>query len=72
MAKEKSKVYEYVIILHRETTTKDGEVSYKSEKIAQDSVLATGEQQALIHASRKIPDSLMEQLDNMEIIVRPF
>lgn len=65
------KLYEYALIF---TGRKDKEGGYLQEPELLDfeRVLARDEAQATIIASRAIPETFMDQLERVEIAVRPF
>lgn len=71
----KSKLYEYAV-LHHEPARKDSvgnETPVKTSILQQITlVLAESQDQVSILASRSIPESHIEKLSEVEIIVRPF
>jgi hypothetical protein len=65
----KLKLFEYCILFH--PNEKDEGV--KTEKIKGiDTVLAKDEKQAAILVSREIPSNYLDQLERVDIIIRPF
>lgn len=71
--KKKSVLMEYVVLWH--PTDKQAEDDAKvTSKIIVDKkeVLVGSEQQAFILANRAIPEEYLNQLDQVEVIVRPF
>lgn len=69
------KLFEYAILHHpKETVDANGNDTSKPDSIVQipKLVLATDEKQVAIMASRSIPDDLLDKLEEVEIIVRPF
>ena len=67
-----AKLYEYAVI-HNPKSKKKDERADKSELVVDVTrVLAKTEQEAVIHASRAIPEKYLDKLDEVEIIVRPF
>jgi hypothetical protein len=68
----KSKLVQYAIICHP-TVKQIKEDSTKSKLIQPlDTILATDEKAVLMTASMNIPVEYKEQLDQVEIVVRPF
>ena len=68
----KSKLFQYAIIWHpTEKQVKDDSVKSKLIK-SLDTILATDEKAVLMTASMNIPVEYKEQLDQVEIVVRPF
>jgi hypothetical protein len=65
------KIYQYAVIWHPdEEQTKEGK---KSEIIiSPEFLLANDERSALITLSRSIPEKYLDQLDHLEIAIRPF
>ena len=65
------KLFEYTVFYQpskeEEKAGKKPEILIKPETI-----LATEEKNALIIASRKIPDNYLDRLDNVKVVVRPF
>jgi hypothetical protein len=68
----KLKLFEYAMLLHPEED-KDGKMIGKTEMIKPPGVvLAKDDKQVGILAAREIPKEHMDDLDRVEIIVRPF
>ena len=68
----KSKLFQYAIIWHpTEKQVKDDSAKSKLIK-SLDTILATDEKAVLMTASMNIPLEYQEQLDQVEIVVRPF
>jgi hypothetical protein len=68
----KSKLFQYAIIWHpTEKQVKDDGTKSKLVK-ALDTILATDEKAVLMTAAMNIPADYKEQLDQVEIVVRPF
>lgn len=65
---KKQRLMEYVILWHpkKEEDGKSKIIVPKKE------ILVNDEKQAFIFANRAIPDEYLEQLDQVEVIVRPF
>lgn len=71
----KSKVFEYMVIYHpKAKKNKSGEdVAQKSEIIVElQRVLAKDEKEVGIRVARELPEQYVSDLDNVEILVRPF
>lgn len=65
-------LFEYVILHHPKSRKKD-EPAKKSEILVDmKRVLVKDEQQAVILASRDIPETHLDKLEEVEIVVRPF
>jgi hypothetical protein len=66
-----NKIYQYAVVWHPdEDQEKEGK---KSEIIINpDYLLAKDERSALITLSRNIPEKYLDQLDQLEIAIRPF
>jgi hypothetical protein len=68
----KSRLFQYAIIWHpTEKQVKDDSAKSKLIK-SLDTILATDEKAVLMTASMNIPLEYQEQLDQVEIVVRPF
>lgn len=68
----KSKLFQYAIIWHP-TEKQVKEDSTKSKLVKPlDTILATDEKSVLMTAAMNIPTEYKEQLDQVEIVVRPF
>lgn len=66
-----AKLYEYAIIWHpTEQQAEDGQSSRIIQ--APEVCLATNEKIVAIKAARSIPDEFVEQLDQVEVAIRPF
>lgn len=70
-----SKLFEYAI-LHHPKVVKDanGNETQGPDQILKEptTVLAGDDKQVAMRAAREIPDSYLNKLDEVEIIVRPF
>lgn len=67
----KLNLYQYCMLLHPKE--KDGEFEGETTMLIEPrTVLAKDEKQAAIKIARKIPDNQMENLDRIDIVVRPF
>ena len=68
----KSKLFQYAIIWHP-TEKQVKEDSTKSKLVKPlDTILAIDEKSVLMTAAMNIPTEYKEQLDQVEIVVRPF
>jgi hypothetical protein len=68
----KSKLFQYAIIWHpTEKQVKDDGAKSKLVK-ALDTILATDDKSVLMTAAMNIPAEYKDQLDQVEIVVRPF
>lgn len=68
----KLKLFEYVMLLHP-LTNKEGKADNKTTILKDVTrVLAADEKQVGILAARNIPEDQIENLDRVEVIVRPF
>jgi hypothetical protein len=68
----KSKLFQYAIIWHpTEKQVKDDGAKSKLVK-ALDTILATDDKSVLMTAAMNIPTEYKDQLDQVEIVVRPF
>jgi hypothetical protein len=71
----KGKLYEYCILFHPKPTKDQmdrGESPKSSILVAPTSLLATDDKQVAMIASRAIPDTYTDKLEDVEIVVRPF
>jgi hypothetical protein len=70
----KGKLFEYAILHHPKTKKdKDGnEIQGKSQLLKRDTLLAGNEQEVTMLAARQIPDTYTDQLEDLEILIRPF
>lgn len=67
-----ARLFEYAAILQPEED-EDGNVKEKAKLIVDVTrVLAESEQEVSIRAARELPNSVIEDLDRVEIIIRPF
>lgn len=65
------KIFEYAVFY--QPSKEETEAGQKPEiLIKPDVMLATKEENALVHISRQIPEDFLEKLDNVKIVVRPF
>lgn len=66
----KMKVFEYVLLWHpNEKEEKEGK---KSKLIEHNQILALDDKSASLQVARKIPEEYNEELDKVEILMRPF
>ncbi len=65
------KVYEYAIVLQPKYND-DGNKIQEGRLIAIDKVLADSDDQAKIKIHRAIPEAEIENLDRIEVAIRPF
>lgn len=71
----KKKLFQYAVLWHpKEQKATDVAASTETSKIVTEmtTVLAQDERTVGIIAARGIPDQYLEQLDQIEVIVRPF
>jgi hypothetical protein len=71
----RGRLFEYALLYHPKQTKDQLERGEepKSEVIQEPkTVLATSEQQVSVLAARAIPADYVEQIDSVEIVVRPF
>lgn len=68
----KAKLFEYAIMVHADSkeVKKTGVKSKLITKV--NHIVATDEKQAAILAAREIPDQYLSNLDNVEVLIRPF
>lgn len=72
---KKMKLFEYAVIHHPAPTEDEQKrgAQPKSELLVEpEYVLAFDEKEASVLAARAIPDSHVDQLDRVEIVLRPF
>ena len=72
MKRQKSRLFEYAILLHPLPKKADDIPPPSEVLIGPASVLAQDENKALILASREIPEDYLSRLEEVEIAVRPF
>lgn len=65
------KVFQYVIFLNPKNDN-EGPSERPRILVDQKTVLASSERQAGIIASRDIPEDVIDRLEEVEIVVRPF
>ena len=71
MANKKAQLFQYAILWH--PSDKEQEDGRKTEIIVDiDTVLATSEQAAVLLAGKQIPEDRVDDIDQMEVVVRPF
>jgi hypothetical protein len=68
---DKGKIFEYAVIYHPRTK-KDEEHKRSVLVVDVKRAICADQQEALILASREIPDQYLDKLDQVEIAVRPF
>lgn len=67
----KPKLFEFAVLHH--PTDDEGKPNGKSVILVEPKrVLASTDQEAVIHASRDIPDAYLDKLEQVEIVIRPF
>lgn len=64
----KKKLFDYVILYHQELKSGNVDTFF----ISRGHVLATSDKQATLLAGRQIPEEYLQNIDQMEVIVRPF
>lgn len=69
-----SKLFEYAVIYHPKPKKVDGVEEREKSKLLVDvtRVLARDDKEVAILAARDIPETLLGELDRVEIVVRPF
>ncbi|KKK55938.1 hypothetical protein LCGC14_3069520 [marine sediment metagenome] len=67
---QRSKLFEFVILLHNESTSGTSTHLLLSPPIQ--AVVAATEAEARIQAARRIPDEFADRLGEVEILIRPF
>lgn len=75
MAKQNPEVFEFLVIHHPPRSKKEDENGSRAQStiiVDPERVLAGNEQQALILASRQIPEGYVDRLEEVEICIRPF
>ena len=75
----KHRLFQYAILLHPETTTtkdkeKDKQTKEKTKLISDgiQTILAQDEKQAAMLVARAIPEEHIDNLNNVEVVVRGF
>lgn len=69
MSLNRKKLFEVAILLHEELD----DSSVKSEILRQPYVvLAENEREVTLRAAREIPEQYMDNLEDVEVVVRPF
>jgi len=71
----KGKLFEYAVLFHPKASKEQaerGETPKSEILISPATVLATSPEQVSILASRAIPPTHVDKLDDIEIVVRPF
>lgn len=66
----KLKLFEYVVLHH--ITNKKGEVKDTEVLLNPDTILEKDEKTVAVRIHRMLPTEVIDDLDNVEIIVRPF
>jgi len=75
MPKQRAKIFEFAIVHHpkNKRDAEGNDVTEKSKIVVElTTVLAADENEALIQASRTIPDEYVDQLETLDIAIRPF
>jgi hypothetical protein len=69
-----AKLFEYAVLYHPKTKKVDGEEKREKSKVLVDvkRVLAADDKEVAILAAREIPEEYLDQLETVEIVVRPF
>ena len=65
------KLFEWAIVLQPKYD-KDGEKTEEGKLIERGETLAIDQEQATLVAGRKIPEELMDKLERVTLVVRPF
>ena len=65
-------VFEFVILHHPKSKKKDAARPKSRVVVDLERVIAKDQQEAVIVAARRIPENLMSELEDVEILVRPF
>ena len=71
----KSKLFEYIILYHpKDKKDKDGnDITEKTKLVrASKSFLGKDEREVSMVAAREIPDEYLDDLERVEIVIRPF
>jgi hypothetical protein len=71
----KGKLFEYAVLYHPKPTKEQndrGETPKSEVLIEPKSVLAASPEQVSVLASRAIPETHVDKLEDVEIVVRPF
>lgn len=69
---ETPKLYQYAVLWHPTDKQREDDDIKSKIVVELDTVLATSPEAAMLAAARKIPDSYVEQLDQIEVALRPF
>jgi len=73
MSSNKKSLFQYAILHHNKTATKEGEYDYETTIIVEPTtVLSKSSDQVGIIAARGIPEKYLEDLENVDIVVKPF
>lgn len=71
----KGKLFEYAVLFHPTKTKEQLELGEDPRTIVVTkpiTLIATSEKEVAMIASKGIPDSYSDKMDNVEIVVRPF
>jgi hypothetical protein len=71
MAKN-NKLFQYIILYH---PPKEKDEKQKNAELISDGIehiLANSEQQAMMLVAKKIPDEYLDDLNHLEVVIRPF
>jgi hypothetical protein len=68
--KNKMQLFQYATLLH--PTEEQAKLGKKTELLKFDTILASSKESAMVLASRSIPEDQLEDLDQVEVILRPF
>lgn len=71
----RGKLFEYAVLYHPKPSKEEadrGETPKSEVLIPPKSILASSDQQVGMLAARAIPDTHVDKLDEIEIVVRPF
>lgn len=67
----KKQLYQYAVLFH--PTKEEMEKGEKSKIIVDlKTILASSEKEAAMIASREIPDTYLDKLDQVDVAIRPF
>ena len=71
----KPSVYEFIVVHHPSATKEQKDAGQQPQSVvivSRSELLASSEQEALIHVSRMIPEEHLGHLNEVEISIRPF
>ena len=70
--REKAKLYQFAVLLHPVSEDETKKAPPSKVLVAPTCILAVGDDEAMIKASRAIPAEYEDRLEEVEIAVRPF